>query len=97
MHSRRDFLQFAAVTAAMTGFSGGLTRVAAQQRVTQDDLLSFDSKGQVTLLHITDMHAQLMPLYFRPPSENIGVGGYSGIPPHIVGEDFLQAFWAGTR
>ena len=92
MHSRRDFLQFAAVTAAMTGFSGGLTRVAAQQRVTQDDLLSFDSKGQVTLLHITDMHAQLMPLYFRPPSENIGVGSYSGIPPHIVGEDFLKHF-----
>jgi sulfur-oxidizing protein SoxB len=80
------------VTAALTGFSGGLSRVAAQQRLTQDDLLSFDARGQVTLLHITDMHAQLMPVYFRPPSENIGVGAYAGIPPHLVGEDFLAHF-----
>ncbi|MEE9319614.1 MAG: thiosulfohydrolase SoxB [Granulosicoccus sp.] len=92
MHTRRDFLQFATVTAALTGFSGALTRVAAQQRLTQDDLLKFDSKGQLTLLHITDIHAQLKPLYFRPPSENYGVGAFEGIPPHLVGEDFLKHF-----
>lgn len=92
MMTRRDFLQFASVTAALTGFSGGLSRVAAQQSLTQDDLLSFDAKGQITLLHITDMHAQLKPVYFRPPSENIGVGSYSGIPPHLVGEEFLAHF-----
>jgi sulfur-oxidizing protein SoxB len=45
-----------------------------QQAMVQEDLLKFDSKGQVTLLHVTDMHAQLKPLYFRPPSENYGVG-----------------------
>ena len=92
MHSRRDFLQFATVTAALTGFTGGLTRVAAQQRLTQDDLLKFDSKGQLTLLHLTDIHAQLKPLYFRPPSENFGVGAFEGIPPHLVGDDFLKHF-----
>ncbi len=92
MMTRRDFLQFASVTAALTGFSGGLSRVAAQQSLTQDDLLSFDAKGQVTLLHITDIHAQLKPVYFRPPSENIGVGAYAGIPPHLVGEEFLAHF-----
>lgn len=92
MMTRRDFLQFASVTAALTGFGGGLSRVAAQQSLTQDDLLSFDAKGQITLLHITDMHAQLKPVYFRPPSENIGVGAYAGIPPHLVGEDFLAHF-----
>ncbi len=92
MMTRRDFLQFASVTAALTGFSGGLSRVAAQQSLTQDDLLSFDAKGQITLLHITDMHAQLKPVYFRPPSENIGVGAYAGIPPHLVGEEFLAHF-----
>ena len=92
MFTRRDFLQFATVTAALTGYGGGLTRVAAQQRLTQDDLLSFDARGQVTLLHITDMHAQLKPVYFRPPSENIGVGSYAGIPPHLVGEAFLSHF-----
>lgn len=92
MSTRRDFLQYAAVAATLTGFSGGLTRVAAQQRLTQDDLLKFDSKGQVTLLHLTDIHAQLKPVYFRPPSENYGVGAFEGIPPHLVGEAFLKHF-----
>ncbi|MBX2881434.1 MAG: thiosulfohydrolase SoxB [Granulosicoccus sp.] len=92
MFSRRDFLQYASVVAALTGFSGGLTRVAAQQKLTQDDLLRFDSKGQLTLLHLTDIHAQLKPVYFRPPSENYGVGAFEGIPPHLVGEEFLQHF-----
>ncbi len=92
MHSRRDFLQFAAIAAGVTGFSGWTPRASAQQRLTQDDLLKFDSKGKLTLLHITDLHAQLKPLYFRPPSENIGIGSYAGIPPHLVGDDFLQYF-----
>ena len=92
MLSRRDFLQHAAVVAAITGFSSNLTRVAAQQKLTQEDLLKFDSKGQVTLLHVTDIHGQLKPLYFRPPSENFGVGAFEGIPPHLVGEDFLKHF-----
>ncbi len=92
MFTRRDFLQFSAVTAALTGFSGGLTRVAAQQQLRQEDLLQFDAKGQVTLLHLTDIHAQLKPLYFRPPSENYGVGAFEGIPPHLVGDEFLRHF-----
>ena len=92
MMDRREFLQFAAVTAAITGFVGNLSRVAAQQKLTQSDLLKFASKGQVTLLHFTDVHGQLKPVYYRPPSENFGVGGYEGIPPHLVGDDFLDHF-----
>lgn len=92
MHSRRDFLQFSAVVAAATGFSGSLNSVAAQQRLTQDQLLQFDSTGSLTLLHLTDLHAQLKPVYFRPPSENYGVGDFEGIPPHLVGEQFLKHF-----
>ena len=92
MFSRRQFLQWAAVTTAATGYMGSLTRVAAQQRLTQDDLLKFDSKGTITLLHFTDVHAQLKPVYFRPPSENYGVGAFEGIPPHLVGEEFLSHF-----
>ena len=53
MMDRREFLQFAAVTAAITGFVGNPSRLAAQQKLTQSDLLKFDSKGQVTLLHFT--------------------------------------------
>ncbi|MEX3008128.1 thiosulfohydrolase SoxB [Hoeflea sp. TYP-13] len=92
MFSRRDFLQWAAVAAATTGYTSGLTRVAAQQKITQDDLLKFDAKGNVTLLHFTDVHAQLKPIYFRPPSENFGVGAFEGIPPHLVGKQFLKHF-----
>ncbi|MEE9332822.1 MAG: thiosulfohydrolase SoxB [Granulosicoccaceae bacterium] len=92
MFTRRDFLQYSAIAAAVTGFSGNLTKVAAQQSLTQQDLLKFDSRGKLTLLHLTDIHAQLKPVYFRPPSENFGVGAFEGIPPHLVGEKFLDHF-----
>ncbi|MFK7856167.1 MAG: thiosulfohydrolase SoxB, partial [Granulosicoccus sp.] len=77
---------------AVSSLSGGFRRAVAQQRLTQDDLLSFDAKGQITLLHLTDIHAQLKPVYFRPPDTNIGIGDYAGIPPHLVGEEFLTHF-----
>ena len=83
MLSRREFMQMATVTAGIYGTTSNLSRAAAKQAMVQDDLLKFDSKGQVTLLHITDMHAQLKPLYFRPPSENYGVGDFEGRPPHL--------------
>ncbi len=96
MITRRDFLQFGAVAGAAVGVNSGigtgLTRALAQQKLTQEELLRFDSKGQVTLLHFTDVHAQLKPVYFRPPDTNIGVGAFEGIPPHLVGEAFLQYF-----
>ena len=91
MFSRRDFLILAATTAALTGAKGRLARVAARQAITQDDLLSFDSLGQVTLLHFTDLHAQLRPVYFREPSVNLGVGEAKGLPPHVTGKSFLEA------
>lgn len=96
MITRRDFLQYTAIAgAAITasaGYMGNATRALAQQKITQDDLLKFDAKGKITLLHITDIHAQLKPVYFRPPDTNIGVGAFDGIPPHLVGETFLNHF-----
>ncbi|MGB1183108.1 MAG: thiosulfohydrolase SoxB [Candidatus Puniceispirillaceae bacterium] len=92
MRSRREFLQMAAVSASYFAAYPHFARAAAQQRLTQDDLLKFDAKGQVTLLHLTDMHGQLKPVYFRPPSENYGVGAFEGIPPHLVGKTFLEHF-----
>ena len=92
MFSRREFLQMAATTAAIYGSTSNWARAAATQAMKQSELLDFDSKGQVTLLHITDIHGQLKPLYFRPPSENFGVGYFEGKPPHLVAEDFLRHF-----
>ena len=91
MQSRRDFLELAAITAMLLG-SRSWSALAAKQELKSEDLLKFDSKGQITLLHVTDLHGQLKPVYFRPPSENYGVGKFEGIPPHLVGEAFLKYF-----
>ena len=91
MQSRREFLQLAAITAMLIG-GKNWSAVAAKQEISENDLLKFDSKGQITLLHITDIHGQLKPVFFRPPSENFGIGKYEGIPPHLVGKVFLDYF-----
>ena len=91
MKSRREFLQLASITALLIG-GKSWNSVAAKQQLSQNDLLKFNDKGQVTLLHLTDLHGQLKPVYFRPPSENFGIGKFEGIPPHLVGEAFLDYF-----
>ena len=92
MLSRRDFLAVAAATAAVTGLGDRLAGAAARQRLSQQDLLTFSPKGQVTILHMTDCHAQLVPAYYREPSVNLGVGDAAGKPPHVTGSDFLKLF-----
>lgn len=91
MLDRRGFLQVAAAAAAMVQ-PGMLGRAAAAQKITQEDLLRFEPLGQVTLLHFTDVHAQLVPIYFREPSVNIGVGEMRGLVPHLTGKDFLNHY-----
>ena len=94
MISRRDFMQTSMAAAALYGSSGfgNWSRLAAQQLMTQDKLLEFDTFGNVSLIHITDIHAQLKPIYFREPSVNIGVGGNKGAVPHITGADFRKLY-----
>ena len=94
MISRREFLQATAAASALTIGSGlgSLGRVAAQQRLTQADITRFDPLGTVTLLYVADIHAQLMPLYFREPSVNLGVGADRGLPPHLTDAEFRKYF-----
>jgi S-sulfosulfanyl-L-cysteine sulfohydrolase len=81
-----------AAAALVGGGAGSLGRLAAQQRLTQQDLLRFDALGQVTIVHVTDLHAQFMPQHFREPSINLGVGENRGQVPHVTGEAFLKQF-----
>ena len=94
MISRRDFLQATVAASAIVGASGvgNWSKLAAQQRLSQDQLLDFNTTGNVTLIHITDIHAQLKPVYFREPEINIGMGAVDGLPPHVTGQDFLKMF-----
>jgi sulfur-oxidizing protein SoxB len=83
--SRREFLRLIALAAA-----AGLPLAAgAQQRRAFYDLPRF---GNVSMLHFTDCHAQLMPTHFREPSFNLGVAGSANRPPHLVGDALLNAF-----
>lgn len=94
MISRRDFLQVSMAASAMVGASGfgNWARLAAKQMLTQDDLLQFDTFGNISLIHITDIHAQLKPIYFREPEINLGVGAAFGQVPHVTGADFRKMY-----
>lgn len=94
MIPRRSFLQASLAASALVGASGFGTwsRLAAQQALTEAQLLDAPDFGNVTLIHITDLHAQLKPIWFREPEWNIGLGDAKGQPPHLVGQTFLDRF-----
>ena len=83
MITRRDLLAASASLAALPA--------GAERLPTQAELLRFDPLGQVTLLHLPDLHAQLLPVFFREPETNLGVGEARGQLPHITGTAFLAA------
>ncbi|MFH1493179.1 MAG: thiosulfohydrolase SoxB [Pseudomonadota bacterium] len=87
--NRREFLQLLAAASA-TGFAlNSHSALASAQGGQFYDVPKF---GNVSFLHITDSHAQLMPIYFREPNVNIGLGGTFGKAPHLVGEKLLKQF-----
>ena len=99
--SRREFLRMLAIASAAgfnlsgcdsgnkSGQSSATGMNAAQAPADPYELPPF---GNVSLLHYTDCHAQLLPVYYREPSINIGVGDMWGKPPHLVGEKFLEFY-----
>jgi len=88
--SRREFLQMLAVASAAGIQLPG--QAMAKGRVSEDKLYELPTFGNVSLLHFTDCHAQLMPIWFREPNINIGVAGMKGNPPHLVGKNFLARY-----
>ena len=87
--NRREFLQVLAAAAA-AGFALDSRELLAAQK--GDALYELPRFGNVHLLHFTDSHAQLLPVWFREPSVNIGFGAARGKVPHLVGEKLLKAF-----
>ncbi len=81
---RREFLRLLALAAA----AGASLRPGASAAEAATELYDVPAFGNLSLLHITDVHAQLLPVYFREPSVNIG----SGEPPHLVGTAFLKHY-----
>ena len=87
--NRRHFLQLVAAAAA-----AGMTLPddIARAEAAADRLYDAPAFGNVSLIHITDTHAQLRPVLFREPSINLGVGAQAGRVPHLVGKAFLDRF-----
>jgi len=83
---RREFLQAAGALA----LSGGLSRLA--RGADKTGIYDLQRFGNARVLHMTDTHAQLLPVYFREPSVNLGIGEMAGRPPHLVGRAFLDRF-----
>src|SRR5450432_1249709 len=83
---RRDFLK----SAGAAVLAPALPRLAR----TADNAGVYDIErfGNARILHMTDTHAQLLPVYFREPSVNLGIGPMRGQPPHLVGRAFLDRF-----
>ena len=88
---RRDFLQVLAMACA-AGFGLNQRELLAAQPGAAQQLYDVPAFGQLSLLHFTDCHAQLLPVYFREPNVNLGLGAASGKAPHLVGESLLKAF-----
>ncbi len=86
--TRRDLLKLLAIAAG-----AGVTpcRLAAAADAPAR-LFEFEPLGNVTLLHITDSHATLLPVHFREPDTLLGVGDERGKPPYLTGAAFLRAY-----
>ena len=86
--SRREFVQLMAI-ASTAGLSLGSGASRAEAASSLYDLPKF---GNVHLMHFTDCHAQLKPIYFREPNVNLGFDSQFGKPPHLVGDAFLKFY-----
>jgi sulfur-oxidizing protein SoxB len=95
--SRREFAQVLGC-ASVAGMALGRWS-DADAAAAEGALYDLPRFGNVSLLHMTDCHAQLLPTRFREPSVNLGIGSMRGQLPHLVGEHLLEkvGMKPGTR
>ena len=91
--SKREFLQVMGA-ASVAGMALG-PHAYADPAKAGEAMYELPKFGQLSFLHMTDCHAQLLPIHFREPSINMGLGSMNGKLPHLVGEHLLKA--AGLR
>ncbi len=89
--SRREFIYMMAVLGAAPVFANSHTRMIESSKKLED-YYKLKPFGNARFLHMTDSHAQLLPVYFREPSVNLGFYSNYGKPPHIVGEKLLDYY-----
>ena len=85
MH-RREFIRLLGIAAGAAAAGG----CASRRAPSSEDLYAAPPFGNLRLLHITDTHAQLLPVYFREPNVNLGLGWAKGQLPHLVGQALLE-------
>jgi len=86
--TRRDFLTLIAIAGGL----GASSPAALARALEPERLLDFEPFGNVTLLHMTDSHGTLLPVYYREPDTRIGVGDEAGKPPFLSAEALLKAY-----
>ncbi len=91
--TRRKFIQMLSLAAGGAAFASFTPAALAKAlRSGGKNLTSFSGLGNLTLVHTTDTHAQLVPIYYREPDTNTGVGKDKLRPPHLTGKAFLQYY-----
>ena len=88
---RRDFMQILAIASA-AGMTLEHRDALAAQAGASERLYELPAFGNVSFMHFTDCHAQLMPIHFREPNVNLGIAGSMAKAPHLVGEALLKEF-----
>ncbi|UCB56023.1 MAG: 5'-nucleotidase C-terminal domain-containing protein [Thiotrichales bacterium] len=88
---RREFLKLLSA-GAVAGSVPWLSACSksADAGILPKDFYSIPKRGNVRVLHCTDFHGQLNPVFFREPNVNLGMGDAFGRPPHMVGKTFLK-------
>jgi sulfur-oxidizing protein SoxB len=86
--SRREFNRLL----AMAGTAGLISGCSTTGSNKTENIYDIPNNGNLRLIHITDTHAQLNPVYFREPSMNLGFNASYGKAPHLVGDAFLNRF-----
>lgn len=99
--NRRKFLKLMTAGSAASAAGFGLSGMIGRQNMAEaaQDYYNVPLQGDARILHITDVHGQLFPVYFREPNVNLGLGDAFGRPPHIVGKKLLEqiGFKENTR